>query len=89
LHNADGVQIEQIVAFDDFTVQRIYLAPGTEYCCLTGNSYALLITVLGQVQCGCILLQPEQAVLLPLSAKQVLLQNSGSDIAVLLVARPV
>ena len=89
LLNANGVKIEQIVAFEDFFVQRVYLAPGAEYCCRVDKSYLLLIAVLGQVQCGATCLQPEQAVLLPLSATDVLLQNSSSDVAVLLVAKPV
>jgi hypothetical protein len=89
LRDSDGVKIEQIVAFDDFSVQRIYLAPGTAYACAVDEHYRLLMVVVGQVDCAGVLVAAEQAVLLPASAGEVLLHNPGAGVLELLLAMPV
>lgn len=88
LLDVDGVKIEQIVQFDDFTVQRIYLASNASYVCETTHSYALLMAVVGRVVCDAKMLESEQAVLIPCSAKSVLLQNPFSDRVELLLSMP-
>jgi hypothetical protein len=88
LLDADGVKIEQIVQFDDFTVERIYLAPNASFACEASGSYALLMTVMGRVVCDARMLEFEQAVLVPANAESVMLQNPSNKPAVILLARP-
>ena len=88
LLDADGVKIEQIVQFDDFTVERIYLASNASYVCKAANSYVLLMTIVGRVVCDTKMLELEQAVLVPASAASTVLQNPSSQPAVILLARP-
>lgn len=88
LSDADGVKVEQIVQFDDFTVERIYLAPNASFICEAAGSYALLMTVMGRVVCDARMLEFEQAVLVPASAESVVLQNPSGLPAVILLARP-
>lgn len=88
LLDTDGVKIEQIVQFEDFTVQRIYLAPGAVLQCETANAYCLLMAVSGEVSCATCLLQAEQAVLVPVSVGAISLQNFSSQPAVVLLAKP-
>jgi hypothetical protein len=88
LHDADGVKIEQIVQFDDFTVDRIYLSPSASFVCETKGSYVLLMTVSGRAVCDAKMLESEQAVLVPASAGSVLLQNPSGQPVIILLARP-
>ncbi|HQQ64327.1 MAG TPA: hypothetical protein PLF22_12255 [Pseudomonadales bacterium] len=88
LRDSDGVKIEQIVQFDDFTVQRIYLASGAFLSCETHAQYFLVMAVTGCVHCGNKDLAAEQAVLVPASARTVNLANEGDAEAVVLLARP-
>lgn len=88
LRDSDGVKIEQIVQFDDFTVQRIYLASGASLSCETHAQYCLVMAVTGCVHCGNKDLAAEQAVLVPASAGCVTLRNDGDGDVVILVARP-
>lgn len=88
LLDTDGVKIEQIVRFDDFIVQRIYLAPGASYLCETAGNYLLLMAVDGRVVCGTSMLESEQASLLPACVENVLLQNPFANPVELLLAMP-
>lgn len=88
LRDSGGVKIEQIVQFDDFNVQRIYLAAGASFSCETRAQYLLVMAVTDGAQCGDKALEAEQAVLVPAAVGSVVLQNDGDRDAVLLVARP-
>ncbi len=83
-----GVKLERIVQFDDFIVQRLQLAPNAAYECQTTGSYALLMTVIGCVQCGDKALAAEQACLVPASLASVSLRNTSSLVVTVLLARP-
>jgi mannose-6-phosphate isomerase class I len=85
----DGVKIEQIVQFDDFTVQRIYLQPGADWPVNVDKDYALLMSVTGQVLCAGLEIGNEQAVLIPASAAVVIVTNRGGSTVEMLLARPV
>ncbi len=89
LHDADGVKIEQIVQFDDFVVQRIYLAPGAIFTVDMQNHYCLVMVVSGYIDGGGVLLEREQAILVPAAAHNVECGNSGDTQAILLLAFPV
>lgn len=88
LHDADGVKIEQIVQFDDFTVRRIYLAPNASFLFETNNSYVLLMTVAGRVVCDAKMLESEQAVLVPVCVEHMWVQNPTGQEAVVLLSVP-
>jgi len=88
LRESEGVKIEQIVQFEDFSVQRIHLSPGAEYSSAANGRYRLLMAVVGQVDCAGVLVMAEQAVLVPVSAGDVKLNNSGMTVVELLLAMP-
>lgn len=88
LRDSDGVRVEQIVAFEDFTVLRLYLQPGAQFGCTMRGDYALLMTVAGQVDCAGVLLGAEQAVLLPACAGAMAVRNAVGTCSELLLARP-
>ena len=88
LQHENGVKVEQIVQFDDFVVQRIYLDTNASILCETGKDYVLLMTVAGRVVCGASLLESEQAAIVPACAASVLLQNPFPDQSIVLLARP-
>jgi len=89
LHNADGINIEQIVAFDDFTVQRIFLEPGAVMSCERQGDHALMMVVSGDVTLADTVFSAEQAALIPASATALSLINHGKHSAVCLLALPV
>ena len=63
--NAGGVTVERIVNFHDFEVLRVRLAQNSRYQLLAPAQYGLLIAVEGQLSVAGVVLEPEQAVLLP------------------------
>lgn len=91
---ADGV--ERIVAFADFRVWRVTLAPGGTFVLPAHPSYALCMAVQGTVALGQLALAPEQAALVPAATladdgrrnRQARVVNQGDDRAMLLVAAP-
>lgn len=88
LEQAPGLLREQVVRFDDFLVQRLTLAPGCSWQVAANSLYRLLITVNGQCQAGHLVLQPEEAALIPACASAQTLCNEGDTDAVLLIAEP-
>lgn len=88
LQNSDGILLEQIVSFDDFVVQRLQLAPNANFSCSTQNCYCLMMTVVGRVTVAGVVLEVEQASLVPASAQEVLLQNPFHEAATVLLAYP-
>lgn len=88
LRDSDGVRVEQVVAFDDFTVLRIYLQPGARFHCTLRGEYALLMAVVGEVDCAGVALGVEQAVLLPAQAGKMAVCNVAASTAELLLAQP-
>ncbi|MCC7516125.1 MAG: hypothetical protein IT470_02165 [Pseudomonadales bacterium] len=89
LQQTEGVLLEQVVAFDDFIVQRLSLASSATFACETAGSYVLLMTVAGRVVCATRVLEAEQACLVPACLSALAVQNPFSEPAVLLLARPV
>lgn len=88
LRDSDGVTVEQIVAFEDFTVLRIYLQPGVQFNCTMRGDHALLMTVTGEVDCAGVSLAGEQAALLPAGAGLLAVRNIAGLRSELLLAQP-
>jgi hypothetical protein len=88
LHCGEGVQVEQIVTFDDFSVQRIHLAPGAEYVVSLGGDHAVWMGVAGSVCVGSELLGAEAAALVPAAVVSLSLKNKGQQAAIGLLAVP-
>ncbi len=88
IRDSDGVRIETIVQFDDFTVQRIYLQPDASWPVVVDGDYALLMSVTGLVLCSGQEMAAEQALLVPCSAVVVTATNPGASAVELLLARP-
>ncbi len=88
LRDSDGVRVEQIVNFDDFTVLRIYLQPGAQFSCTMRDDYALLMAVTSEVDCAGVPLAAEQALLLPACGGVMVVRNGSAQAAELLLAQP-
>ena len=77
---------EEVVQFSDFRVERISLCAGARYN-TTGNSYALLLVLNGEVQVASRQLNAGAALLLPHA--DMFRLEAGRDGAVVLLAEPV
>ncbi len=88
IHRAEGVLVERIVDFDDFEVERWRLDPGCSLDLATANSYALVMTIEGEILLGGISLVAEQASLVPGTMPCTAVQQCGGAAATVLVARP-
>lgn len=90
-----GNDVEQIVAFDDFGVWRIRLAPGASQQLPSHPGYAMCMVVGGRVDVGGLELCAEQAAFVPGSAlsgahhaARARLHNPGPAPALVLAAAP-
>lgn len=88
--------VERIVAFDDFRVWRVALAPGEQRELPEHPSYLVCMAVQGEVTLGELRLGPEQAAFVPASAlehplrrrRDGRLTNAGASPATVLLAAP-
>jgi hypothetical protein len=88
--------VERIVAFADFRVWRVSIAPGAEFDLPGHTDYALCMVVEGLVEIGALTLEAEQAALVPGATladparRQALagVRNPGDVPVTLLVAAP-
>jgi len=87
LSDVAGHRIEQVVDFDDFSVQR-HTLEAQATCQLCSSSYQLLIVIEGTLMGGPRRLSVEQAVLLPVSPTGVSVKSCEGQPTVFLVARP-
>jgi hypothetical protein len=87
-HSAGGVLAEKIVDFADFEVQRWQFEPGGSHSIDVAGSYALVMTIAGEVAIGTCRLAAEQACLLPGLAGAAQLRECAGDGATVLVALP-
>jgi hypothetical protein len=90
-----GPGVERIVAFDDFKVWRVKLAPGASYELPSHPSYALCMTVQGSIGIGPLTVAAEQAAFIPATAladaarrHRCCIVNPGAAPAILLLAAP-
>ncbi len=88
-YDGEGVLVERIVDFADFTVQRWILQRGSRHCIELGGSYVLVMAIAGEVVVGDCLLSPEQACLVPATMVSMCVSQSGDRRATVLIARPV
>lgn len=88
LYEASGVQVEQIVAFDDFTVRRVRLVPGASYHTGFTGHHAVCMNVAGMVHISGVALEEEGAVLVPAALQGITVVNTGDTPAVCLVSVP-
>ncbi len=88
LEESGQVRRELVVQFDDFGVERITLAPGSEWLVAATGHYSLLMAVSGPVVAAGVELRAEQAVLMPASRGAVAVRNSGERSAVVLISMP-
>lgn len=65
LDNTGGVLVERIVDFEDFEVRRIKLPPGADFQLALEADYGLLMPVSGRLDLAGVMIEAEQAVLLP------------------------
>ncbi|MBQ0721154.1 MAG: hypothetical protein KBT88_04220 [Gammaproteobacteria bacterium] len=88
LEESEGLCREQVVAFDDFQVQRIALSPGARWQILLSERYKLLMVVAGNVGLGDgVTLKAEQAVLLPALGRPTIVSNCGREEAIVLLSQ--
>ena len=93
LEEGQGICREQIVAFDDFQVQRITLAEGTRWQLPAVESYQLLLVIAGHLVLDTQALNTEplnaeQAVLLPALGSSSVIRNGGSGKGIILLSQP-
>ncbi len=89
LHPADdGIHIERVASFSDFSVQRIRLREGAAITIPSNQHHCLAICVSGSIEANGIALAPEQAALLPASLAAPRLYNTGRTLAMMLIAGP-
>lgn len=81
-------QIERIVDFDDFEVQRWRLPAGTGHRLDLAGRYALVMGVEGTARVGELMLCAEQACLAPATMAVLPVENAGGERLTLLVALP-
>ena len=90
LEESPGLRREQIVAFDDFRVQRITLSAGADWQLPRHESYQLLMVVSGELVFGVApLLKAEEAVLLSAHAGPRMMSNKGHEECVVLLSQPI
>ena len=90
LEEGQGLLREQVVAFDDFQVQRISLSPGACWQIPVTASYKLLMVVAGEIDFGtdAATLKAEQAVLLPALGSPTVITNCGRGDGIVLLSQP-
>ncbi len=93
LEEGQGICREQIVAFDDFQVQRITLAEGARWQLPAVESYQLLLVIAGHLVLDTQALNTEplnaeQAVLLPALGSSSVIRNGGSGKGIILLSQP-
>jgi len=92
LEQSEGCCREQVVAFDDFQVQRVTLAPGASWQVPASPRYMLLMVVSGSLTVGAggagMELKLEQAVLLPAEGAATSIGNSALTDCIVLLAEP-
>jgi hypothetical protein len=88
-YQSEGVLVERIVDFADFTVQRWMLQRGSRHSVELGGSYVLVMAIEGEVVIGDCLLSPEQACLVPATMVSMCVSQRGDGRATALVASPV
>ena len=88
VETGEGYKLESVVNFDDFQVFRLTLAVGCQWCVPVTGDYGLLMCIDGQANCADMPLGEEQAVFLPAQRENIIIGNSGSEAAVLLLAQP-
>lgn len=81
-------QLERIVTFDDFVVDRLSLKPAAEWCLEPGGEYCLLMAVGASFAVGKLSLAHERACFVPAARTTVGCRNLGTEPAALLIARP-
>ncbi len=87
LEASSEVQRESVVEFDDFSVERVALAPGAAWTVPAAGQYCLLMAVSGSVAVAEVDLTAEQAVLIPAGAS-VTIRTSDPQPAVVLLSLP-
>lgn len=90
LEEGQGLRREQVVAFDDFQVQRITLSPGACWSIPVTESYKLLMVVTGELALGVdvVPLRAEQAVLLPAFGSPTVITHCGRGEGIVLLSLP-
>ena len=90
LEEGPGICREQVVAFDDFQVQRITLSPGACWQIPMSESYKLLMVVAGELDFGADAapLKAEQAALLPAFGMATVIRNCGWEEGIVLLSEP-
>jgi hypothetical protein len=83
-----GCTAERIARFSDFAVWRVRLAPGAAIRLPEQLTYALCMSVQGQITIGRLTCTPEQACLMPPKTLTHPILNAGADFALFLVAAP-
>jgi len=90
LEEGQGICREQVVAFDDFQVQRITLSEGACWQIPSSESYQLLMVVSGELDLGAdaAALKAEQAALLPAFGAAAVIRNCGRGEGIVLLSEP-
>jgi len=90
LEQGQGFCCEQVVAFDDFQVQRITLLPGVSWQIPPSDNYKLLMVVAGDIALDgdATTLSTEQAVLLPALSAGTVIRNCGQGDSIVLLSQP-
>lgn len=93
LSSTPDLQIEEVVQFRDFHVQRLTLQPGGRFLLdrkpvEQGSEYCLLMGIAGEVSVNGSALVPEQALFVAAGTEKVELLGSVDKEAILLLARP-
>ena len=79
---------EQIVQFDDFEVRRISLQPYSQMLLGHNRGYGLGMVVGQSLELGGLVLDPDDAVLLPANFQSPILRNNNDAVAYFLLALP-
>ncbi len=84
LEESSDLRRESVVQFDDFSVERITLAPGAAWTAPAMEKYRLLMAVSGPVTVANVGLMAEQAVLIPAGASVAIRNGDPRPVVVLL-----
>lgn len=83
-----GLDIQQIVDFEDFEVQRVSLDPGISMTLSPPERYGILMSIDHGILANSSAVEPESAVLIPGSCHSLVLTNSSPKTACFLLAFP-
>lgn len=83
-----GWQLERIVAFDDFVVDRIELKPDAVWPLQASGEYSLVMAIGATFKVGDLSISHEQACFVPAAHSTMLCRNLGAKAGVLLIAEP-